>query len=139
MLELKAFSRMRSHQPDRVLLVRGHGDGPTGLSKIVQVFEQLPKLSCFRNRLLLPLTNPMEHCVYDPGRAVQYKALHRDPQSSAALRASLGDFPACLLQRDRKSTRLNSSHSQISYAVFCLKKKKKKKYTIVLNERHEES
>src|SRR2546430_8635231 len=29
-------------------------------------------------------------------------------------------------QADRKSTRLNSSHSQISYAVFCLKKKKKK-------------
>src|SRR2546430_11813937 len=29
-----------------------------------------------------------------------------------------------LLQADRKSTRLNSSHSQISYAVFCLKKKK---------------
>src|SRR2546427_8383084 len=31
---------------------------------------------------------------------------------------------------DRKSTRLNSSHSQISYAVFCLKKKKKKKRSI---------
>src|SRR2546430_7392977 len=29
------------------------------------------------------------------------------------------------IERDRKSTRLNSSHSQISYAVFCLKKKKK--------------
>src|SRR2546430_5598161 len=29
------------------------------------------------------------------------------------------------LEEDRKSTRLNSSHSQISYAVFCLKKKKK--------------
>src|SRR2546427_4716502 len=29
---------------------------------------------------------------------------------------------------DRKSTRLNSSHSQISYAVFCLKKKKKNDY-----------
>src|SRR2546430_7086727 len=29
-------------------------------------------------------------------------------------------------QTDRKSTRLNSSHSQISYAVFCLKKKKQK-------------
>src|SRR3989449_11769425 len=29
--------------------------------------------------------------------------------------------------RDRKSTRLNSSHGYISYAVFCLKKKKKKK------------
>src|SRR6266478_7848200 len=39
--------------------------------------------------------------------------------------------PATLLdlrRRDRKSTRLNSSHSQISYAVFCLKKKKKKQY-----------
>src|SRR2546421_7019062 len=31
-------------------------------------------------------------------------------------------------KRDRKSTRLNSSHDQISYAVFCLKKKKKKTY-----------
>src|SRR5690242_21546569 len=31
------------------------------------------------------------------------------------------------LERDRKSTRLNSSHMSISYAVFCLKKKKKKK------------
>src|SRR5256886_5586336 len=30
-----------------------------------------------------------------------------------------------LLDEDRKSTRLNSSHSQISYAVFCLKKKKR--------------
>src|SRR3712207_8706168 len=34
-------------------------------------------------------------------------------------------------KQDRKSTRLNSSHANISYAVFCLKKKKKKK--IVLN------
>src|SRR2546427_3249705 len=32
------------------------------------------------------------------------------------------------LARDRKSTRLNSSHSQISYAVFCLKKKKRTQY-----------
>src|SRR2546430_5248622 len=31
---------------------------------------------------------------------------------------------------DRKSTRLNSSHSQISYAVFCLKKKKKRTYPL---------
>src|SRR5688572_31639950 len=31
--------------------------------------------------------------------------------------------------KDRKSTRLNSSHSQISYAVFCLKKKKTKQKT----------
>src|SRR5688572_22098327 len=39
-------------------------------------------------------------------------------------------FRRTLIDRDRKSTRLNSSHSQISYAVFCLKKKKKK-YTSI--------
>src|SRR2546430_6771782 len=33
---------------------------------------------------------------------------------------------------DRKSTRLNSSHSQISYAVFCLKKKKKIHYKVMM-------
>src|SRR3712207_7860018 len=37
---------------------------------------------------------------------------------------ALGD----LLQRDRKSTRLNSSHANISYAVFCLKKKQTYKF-----------
>src|SRR2546427_6553315 len=36
-------------------------------------------------------------------------------------RGPVGEF------QDRKSTRLNSSHSQISYAVFCLKKKKRRK------------
>src|SRR2546427_8283770 len=47
----------------------------------------------------------------------------------AALTATLFSHIAKLAEaRDRKSTRLNSSHSQISYAVFCLKKKKKKKY-----------
>src|SRR5256886_3190622 len=34
--------------------------------------------------------------------------------------------------RDRKSTRLNSSHSQISYAVFCLKKKKQQQQDNVI-------
>src|SRR2546427_4302889 len=37
---------------------------------------------------------------------------------------------------DRKSTRLNSSHSQISYAVFCLKKKKRDSIAIMERPRH---
>src|SRR2546421_3871223 len=37
--------------------------------------------------------------------------------------------PVLIRNADRKSTRLNSSHDQISYAVFCLKKKKKIKHT----------
>src|SRR3712207_8413683 len=39
-----------------------------------------------------------------------------------------------LADRDRKSTRLNSSHANISYAVFCLKKKKKYKHIYILLE-----
>src|SRR2546427_9144674 len=42
-----------------------------------------------------------------------------------------------LLNRDRKSTRLNSSHSQISYAVFCLKKKKKSTDPTTRHECHD--
>src|SRR2546421_3968213 len=42
---------------------------------------------------------------------------------------ALGDADV-MVAGDRKSTRLNSSHDQISYAVFCLKKKKKKAHTI---------
>src|SRR2546427_2801936 len=46
----------------------------------------------------------------------------------------LGDLAVLVLQdEDRKSTRLNSSHSQISYAVFCLKKKKKEINVIAFN------
>src|SRR5690606_41554798 len=39
------------------------------------------------------------------------------------------EFEEYVDQEDRKSTRLNSSHVKISYAVFCLKKKKRKKIT----------
>src|SRR6266542_6398389 len=42
-------------------------------------------------------------------------------------RFPLGAPRPCHPRRDRKSTRLNSSHGSISYAVFCLKKKKKTK------------
>src|SRR5947208_11300397 len=50
------------------------------------------------------------------------------PRSSR--RAGRSSVPA----RDRKSTRLNSSHQIISYAVFCLKKKKKKQHTAQAEE-----
>src|SRR2546430_12905347 len=47
---------------------------------------------------------------------------HNEPAVSLHQRA-VADFDAADIAEDRKSTRLNSSHSQISYAVFCLKKK----------------
>src|SRR2546422_8274893 len=47
----------------------------------------------------------------------------------AAGRRLCARFSADVLSLDRKSTRLNSSHGYISYAVFCLKKKKKATHT----------
>src|SRR5256884_7146920 len=45
---------------------------------------------------------------------------------------SLDPQSSYLTPRDRKSTRLNSSHGYISYAVFCLKKKKKQRHRAIL-------
>src|SRR5690242_21615104 len=48
------------------------------------------------------------------------------PVRGNVVRGDPSEARARLLWKDRKSTRLNSSHMSISYAVFCLKKKKKK-------------
>src|SRR5438477_13179121 len=60
---------------------------------------------------------------------------HPTPRGQSYPRQGFGEIPRslmCFLQNpgegDRKSTRLNSSHMSISYAVFCLKKKKKMNY-----------
>src|SRR2546430_16239481 len=58
-------------------------------------------------------------------RARQRRAHCPQPATGRIARCAPPAFQRELL-RDRKSTRLNSSHSQISYAVFCLKKKKNK-------------
>src|SRR5216683_2287561 len=55
---------------------------------------------------------------------------HLLDQLADAVAGGGGEVKRELLARDRKSTRLNSSHDQISYAVFCLKKKKKKQYSL---------
>src|SRR2546427_9339495 len=55
-----------------------------------------------------------------PSAAARHRTLDQPFDCRESRRPALG----CPKRRDRKSTRLNSSHSQISYAVFCLKKKK---------------
>src|SRR5256884_3490414 len=59
---------------------------------------------------------PAGHTVWVAGRQIPV-----DPQGNFAAEEIL---PAGAHSVDRKSTRLNSSHGYISYAVFCLKKKK---------------
>src|SRR2546427_7189081 len=68
-----------------------------------------PYTTLFRSRRLAP--RPLHHLHAD-------RHFSRPPQPPTPTPGAP--------DRDRKSTRLNSSHSQISYAVFCLKKKKKK-------------
>src|SRR3712207_8967536 len=67
------------------------------------------------------------------GREQHHSATRRKPGGAQGARRRTGrarkggaKAPTSL---DRKSTRLNSSHANISYAVFCLKKKKKKRST----------
>src|SRR2546430_13056499 len=72
-----------------------------------------PYTTLFRSRHGQAVDDPLAARV-DPRREGPSLGKHHVPEDR-------------LLVRDRKSTRLNSSHSQISYAVFCLKKKKHKR------------
>src|SRR3712207_8676180 len=60
------------------------------------------------------------------GRVVTFKVTDSEQGEWAVLQVSgeLDLVTSPVLRQDRKSTRLNSSHANISYAVFCLKKKK---------------
>src|SRR5437660_12100150 len=65
-----------------------------------------------------------------PTRRSSDLALHYRQITRPVIRnPPIGDRAAGIDRLDRKSTRLNSSHVAISYAVFCLKKKKKNKNT----------
>src|SRR2546429_9169995 len=59
--------------------------------------------------------------------SLRLREVHASPHSQPHARNSSRRAPGG--REDRKSTRLNSSHGYISYAVFCLKKKKKKTKT----------
>src|SRR2546422_7717673 len=69
-----------------------------------------PYTTLFRSRLLAPPLGARFHVLFE--------------RSSDPLGGIVFHLPHDLLPGDRKSTRLNSSHGYISYAVFCLKKKK---------------
>src|SRR5206468_8683859 len=87
----------------------------------------------------LPISWPTLHPIFS--------AISRSPTSTRSTKCSItrckrSRWPSHWLRRrsqwlgDRKSTRLNSSHDQISYAVFCLKKKKKQQTTATIQQTH---
>src|SRR5260221_9981234 len=91
-------------------LVKMEGHEPTTVNDSLQAMEIAKSVSpdLITLDLMMPGLTGFELC----------KLLHEDPKFS--------NTPIVIVSADRKSTRLNSSHTVISYAVFCLKKKKKK-------------
>src|SRR2546430_10110750 len=79
-----------------------------------------PYTTLFRSHFV-PLTGL--RCLNDTRLQPTHVLVDRFPWDGMPVRREVGDSTSRRF-RDRKSTRLNSSHSQISYAVFCLKKKK---------------
>src|SRR5438132_7874259 len=73
-----------------------------------------------------------------------FRSFYRAPEPGAPPFVDIGqpvdvETTVCIIEvmkLDRKSTRLNSSHTVISYAVFCLKKKKKKNKKLKKNCKH---
>src|SRR3712207_8793282 len=90
-----------------------------------------PYTTLFRsNKVVLPALGGatiIPLCPLPIGQIISISLADRSDLLFSSFNLSLGYIG------DRKSTRLNSSHANISYAVFCLKKKKKKNTYILLN------
>src|SRR5690606_40430381 len=100
---------------------------PTLLIYSLSLHDALPILKRL-TVLLLILSGAVicGHQSYAAGGPIAISEVQRDtPVQFSEVKAILSKN--CLACQDRKSTRLNSSHVKISYAVFCLKKKKNRK------------
>src|SRR5438876_5406957 len=93
--------------------------GPTWAGRCLEIDSTLPIV---RDRVRSAVPRPCP--VASPRGEAGPPSVHcRAPGAGRALPGGRN------ASQDRKSTRLNSSHPSISYAVFCLKKKKQKKYS----------
>src|SRR3712207_8553133 len=87
-----------------------------------------PYTTLFRSALVLDLHN-VDSVLFDDivdhlRRRPRYAAMLRDGFWAEVRTDLVRGVERLAVDQDRKSTRLNSSHANISYAVFCLKKKK---------------
>src|SRR5256885_3821380 len=90
--------------------------------------KQHPRESVARGNSLHPIVAPRIHRASGDARPAAtrvYRRIARLNRLPSMTQSISEHTTASIISRDRKSTRLNSSHLVISYAVFCLKKKKK--------------
>src|SRR2546427_7865598 len=106
---------------------------------VVFFFNDTPTPEIYPLSLHDPLPIPPGRQSWIPVPSARRQRRPRTRSCCSTARASPRGSRRTALRRngDRKSTRLNSSHSQISYAVFCLKKKKNKlKSNVAVALRH---
>src|SRR3712207_4939019 len=117
---IELWTERRGHGPD-VLLIAGLGDPAEAWQPQLDGFADRYLLTAFDNRgagrTPLPEGRLSATTIADDAAALLCTL---EVPSAHVAGFSMGSAIA-----DRKSTRLNSSHANISYAVFCLKKKKK--------------
>src|SRR5216683_2851225 len=97
-----------------IIFITGHGDVPMSVQAMKAGAAECLTKPFGDNVLLTAIRNAIDRSRTAVSREAEIRAL-RDSYALLSRRE----------REDRKSTRLNSSHDQISYAVFCLKKKKK--------------
>src|SRR2546422_8504872 len=121
-----ALALVEREAPDAVLLDLMMPGGPDGLATLAQLKRVAPDLPVV---MMSGKANLADAVRATKLGAFQFLEKPLTPEGLlTTLRAAL-ELSRTLAEnrRDRKSTRLNSSHGYISYAVFCLKKKKEKK------------
>src|SRR5258708_29278609 len=89
-----------------------------------------PYTTLFRSRESVASGNRYPRTEYDT--LIGKLAAQHNVKPEQIVLGCAASFPISVSYSDRKSTRLNSSHQIISYAVFCLKKKKQKNVIVVL-------
>src|SRR2546430_11530553 len=82
-----------------------------------------PRSTLFPYTTLFRSCAPSSHFRQSRSTCPAAQKVHGSVSVWTTVTVALVLLPRCCLKPDRKSTRLNSSHSQISYAVFCLKNK----------------
>src|SRR5205807_10567234 len=101
-----------------------HPPTPTQIYTL-SLHDALPISALYRTFRFGPVLDvSLPHVGHPPPESVSREEKFQTTGKMATALTAAIDAPVYRVFRDRKSTRLNSSHLVISYAVFCLKKKK---------------
>src|SRR5438477_12856353 len=121
-----ALSRERRALPWEKVEKQYVFEGPEGRETLPELFDGRTQLIVYHFMFAPEWDEGCKHCSFwaDNFNGLGVHLNHRDASFVAISRAPLAKIEAFKRRIDRKSTRLNSSHMSISYAVFCLKKKK---------------